>query len=162
MLWSFLLQNRAILAFLLVSLILATLAHLSYVTGYKKGITELTDKLNQERLNNSQIIINKEREYKVKEQEIIKDYLQQMEILKDEYEKNLIVSNNLRDTFIPDCVQQPDTSNTRVSRETTNKSTARCYSESDLLGKVKETMAIGRECDQLAIKYNSLLEWCKQ
>jgi hypothetical protein len=23
-------------------------------------------------------------------------------------------------------------------------------------------MAIGNECDQLAIRYNSLLEWCKQ
>jgi hypothetical protein len=23
-------------------------------------------------------------------------------------------------------------------------------------------MAIGNECDQLAVRYNSLLEWCKQ
>ena len=159
---SWIIKNRAILGFILVSLIVATLTHLSYVTGYNKGITELTNKLNQERLNNSQLIIEKEREYRNKEQEIIKKYVQEMEELKSSYKEDIIVSSNLRDSYVPDCVQQSNTSSTRVSRETTNKSNARCYSESDILGKVKETMAIGRECDQLAIKYNSLLEWCKQ
>ena len=79
-----------------------------------------------------------------------------------QYEKVLIVSNNLRDTFVPECLQHTDTSSTRVSQETKPKSNTRCYTETDLLRKVKESMAIGNECDQLAVRYNSLLEWCKQ
>ena len=134
----------------------------AYYKGYTEASNEYKNRLAELQTNNLQAILNQERKYKDKENEIIKDYSEKMDLLKHEYEKVLIVSNNLRDTYVPECLQHTDTSSTRVSKETKPKSNTRCYSESDLLRKVKESVAIGNECDQLAIRYNSLLEWCKQ
>lgn len=134
----------------------------AYYKGYTEASNEYKNRLTELQTNNLQAILNQERKYKDKENEIIKDYSEKMDLLKQEYEKVLIVSNNLRDTYVPECLQHTDTSSTRVSKETKSKSNTRCYSESDLLKKVKESVAIGNECDQLAIRYNSLLEWCKQ
>ena len=124
------------------------------VFAYYKGYTNAS--------NEYKATLNQERTYKEKENEIIKDYSEKMDLLKQQYEKVLIVSNNLRDTFVPECLQHTDTGSTRVSKETKPKSNIKCYTETDLLRKVKESMAIGNECDQLAVRYNSLLEWCKQ
>lgn len=134
----------------------------AYYKGYTEASNEYKNRLTELQTNNLQAILNQERKYKDKENEIIKDYSEKMDLLKQEYEKMLIVSNNLRDTFVPECLQHTDTSSTRVPQETKPKSNTRCYTESDLLRKVKESVAIGNECDQLAIRYNSLLEWCKQ
>jgi hypothetical protein len=134
----------------------------SYYKGYNTADSEYKATLNQLQTSNLKAILNQERTYKEKENEIIKDYSEKMDLLKQQYEKVLIVSDNLRDTFVPDCLQHTDTSSTRVSKETKPKSNTRCYTETDLLRKVKESMVIGNECDQLAIRYNSLLEWCKQ
>lgn len=134
----------------------------AYYKGYTNASNEYKATLNQLQTSNLKAILNQERTYKDKENEIIKDYSEKMDLLKREYEKVLIVSNNLRDTFVPECLQHTDTGSTRVSEKTRDKPTVKCYTETDLLRKVKESMAIGNECDQLAIRYNSLLEWCKQ
>jgi len=134
----------------------------SYYKGYSTADSEYKATLNQLQTSNLKAILNQERTYKEKENEIIKDYSEKMDLLKQQYEKVLIVSNNLRDTFVPDCLQHTDTSSTRVSKETRDKPSVKCYTEADILRKVKESMAIGNECDQLAVRYNSLLEWCKQ
>ena len=134
----------------------------AYYKGYTEASNEYKNRLTELQTNNLQAILNQERKYKDKENEIIKDYSEKMDLLKQEYEKMLIVSNNLRDTFVPECLQHTNTSSTRVPKETKSKSNTRCYTETDLLRKVKESVAIGNECDQLAIRYNSLLEWCKQ
>jgi len=134
----------------------------AYYKGYTEASNEYKNRLAELQTNNLQAILNQERKYKDKENEIIKDYSEKMDLLKQEYEKMLIVSNNLRDTFVPECLQHTNTSSTRVPQETKSKSNTRCYTETDLLRKVKESVAIGNECDQLAIRYNSLLKWCKQ
>ena len=134
----------------------------AYYKGYTNASNEYKATLNQLQTSNLKAILNQERTYKEKENEIIKDYSEKIDLLKREYEKVLIVSNNLRDTFVPECLQHTDTSSTRVSKETRDKPSVKCYTEADLLRKVKESMAIGNECDQLAVRYNSLLEWCKQ
>ena len=134
----------------------------SYYKGYSTADSEYKATLNQLQTSNLKAILNQERTYKEKENEIIKSYSEKMDLLKQQYEKVLIVSNNLRDTFVPECLQHTDTGSTRVPQETKPKSNVRCYTETDILRKVKESMAIGNECDQLAIRYNSLLEWCKQ
>ena len=36
-----------------------------------------------------------------------------------------------------------------------------CYSAADIQGKIKESLAIAAECDELAIKYKALAESCK-
>lgn len=134
----------------------------AYYKGFTNASNEYKATLNQLQTSNLKAILNQERTYKEKENEIIKNYQDKIQLLKKEYDKALIIGNNLSNTFIPDCLQHTDTSSTRVSKETKTKSNTRCYSETDLLRKVKESMAIGNECDQLAIRYNSLLEWCKQ
>ena len=134
----------------------------AYYKGYTNASNEYKATLNQLQTSNLKAILNQERTYKEKENEIIKDYSEKMDLLKQQYEKVLIVSNNLRDTFVPECLQHTDTSSTRVPEKTRDKPNIKCYTETDLLRKVKESMAIGNECDRLAIRYNSLLEWCKQ
>lgn len=134
----------------------------SYHEGYAKATEEYNLKLLQMQSDNTELILNQEREYKDRENEIIKNYMQEKEVLKSEYEKSLIVANNLRDTFIPDCLPNTNTSSAEVSRKTKDKSGSRCYSETDLLRKIKESMAIGQECDELAIRYNALLEVCNE
>ena len=36
-----------------------------------------------------------------------------------------------------------------------------CYSAADIQGKIKESLAIAAECDELAIRYKALAESCK-
>lgn len=135
----------------------------AYYKGYTNASTEYKATLNQLQTSNLKAILNQERIYKEKENEIIQDYQDKIQLLKEEYDKVLIVGNSLSNTFVPDdCLQHTNTSSSGVSRETKPKSNTRCYTETDLLRKVKESMAIGNECDQLAVRYNSLLEWCKQ
>ena len=134
----------------------------AYYRGYTNASDEYRATLNQLQTSNLKAILNQERIYKEKENGIIQDYQDKIQLLKEEYDKVLIAGNTLSNTFVPDCLQHTDTSSTRVSKETKPKSSVRCYTEADILRKVKESMAIGNECDQLAIRYNSLLEWCKQ
>lgn len=134
----------------------------SYYKGYSTADSEYKATLNQLQTSNLKAILNQERLYKEKENGIIQDYQDKIQLLKKEYDKVLIAGNTLSNTFVPDCLQHTNTSSTRVSKETRDKPSVKCYTETDLLRKVKESMAIGNECDQLAIRYNSLLEWCKQ
>lgn len=36
-----------------------------------------------------------------------------------------------------------------------------CYSATDIQGKIKESLAIAAECDEIAIRYKALAESCK-
>ena len=144
-----------------VIVIIIFIREYAYHDGYTRATEEYNIKLLQLQSDNNELILNQERKYKDRENEIISEYLQKQEILKEQYQKELIVANNIRDTFIPNCLPSTNTSNTEVSRKTKDKSNSRCYSESDLLNKIKESVAIGQECDQLAIRYNALLEVCK-
>jgi len=153
--------NKSLLVSIGICLYLAV-GVFAYYRGYTNASDEYKATLNQLQTSNLKAILNQERLYKEKENGIIQDYSEKMDLLKQQYEKVLIVSNNLRDTFVPECLQHTDTSSTRVPKETRDKPSVKCYTEADLLRKVKESMAIGNECDQLAVRYNSLLEWCKQ
>ena len=42
-----------------------------------------------------------------------------------------------------------------------NKPVFACYSAADIQGKIKESLDIAAECDELAIKYKALAESCK-
>lgn len=140
-----------------------------YMTGYSKGQIAKENEYNQRlkslEIQNARNIINQEREFRQKQDEIVADYLQQQENLKNEYENQIRNLNDtiLRDSFtINECMFDKDKLNSRLSKEINNKSRIQCYTESDLLQKIKASLDIGAECDKLAIKYNSLLEWCKQ
>ena len=45
-----------------------------------------------------------------------------------------------------------------VPRNTTDKPGFVCYAAADIQGKIKKSLDIAAECDELAIKYNALLK----
>lgn len=82
-----------------------------------------------------------------------------MEKLKHEYETTI---STLRTKYkLTNSMQCNSTRSTdNVSPETADSSKLRCYTENELYRKIERSMAIANECDQLATKYNALLEVC--
>lgn len=142
--------------------VLIAIKEIAYHKGYVDAAADYKAQLDSAMIANLENLVQQERAYKERENELIRDYQQQAEILKKSYEKELIVANNIRDTYVPECLSNSNTSSSKVSRETKVKSSARCYTEADLLSKIKESLDIGKECDELALKYNTLLEMCKE
>ena len=139
----------------------------AYEKGYSNCEFKMQSEMREVELKNNKLIIEKERALRIEQDKIVNDYLETIETMRAKHEQDIIEINNLRDTItIPQCVsdnnQGSDKSGSGLSSKTKNQSGIRCYTEADILRKVKESMAIGNECDQLAIRYNSLLEWCKQ
>lgn len=113
--------------------------------------------------NNSRLLKIRDIEdiYNKRYNKLITYYTQEVEDLNEQHKKDIdtIKSSNLSNTV--KCL--PDTTNTeRVSKKTTTKPSSICYTETDLHRKIKESMAITSDCDKLAIKYNTLLETCKE
>ena len=142
--------------------VLIAIKEIAYHKGYVDAAADYKAQLDSAMLANLENLVQQERAYKERENELIRDYQQQAEILKESYEKELIVANNIRDTYVPECLSSSNTGSSKVPRETKVKSSARCYTEADLLSKIKESLDIGKECDELALKYNTLLEMCKE
>ena len=42
-----------------------------------------------------------------------------------------------------------------------DRSSVKCYTDAELSRKIKSSLDIAAECDELAIKYGALLQWCK-
>lgn len=104
---------------------------------------------------------------------VVSGYLQKIKALEGEHEKtlqeletaqfsntvtgvNCVVSNAIHDSLHKD-------SNGKTTMQTTgNKPDLVCYTRAELQRKVKESLALTREADELAIKYKALLEVCTQ
>lgn len=146
-------------AVLLFSLI--DLLYWSYSKGYDNAEQYYISKLKQLENDNTKKILAIERTNHEKQQMIISEYIQQMEMMKNAYDKELSALNvaDVSDVVgrrVYDCE-----SSSRVSAEDNNTETLRCYTEEQLLDKIKASMVIAQECDELALKYNSLLKICK-
>ena len=91
------------------------------------------------------------------------------EVLRSESEKNheqdKIDMDNLRDVISIDadklCNNNSNSGSAAMPPKATNQSGIRCYTNSELQRKIKESLDITNECDRLAARFNSLLEWCK-
>ena len=85
--------------------------------------------------------------------------------MEKQHNEDVINIENLRDVISIDtdklCHNNSNSHSTAVSAKTTNQSKLKCYSESELQRKIKESLDITNECDKLSLKYNALLEWCK-
>lgn len=137
------------------------LLYWSYSKGYDNAEQFYISKLKQLESDNTKKILAIERTNHEKQQMIISEYIQQMEIMKNAYDKELSALNvaDVSDVVgrrVYDCESGP-----RVSAEDNNTETLRCYTEEQLLDKIKASMVIAQECDELALKYNSLLKICK-
>ena len=138
---------------------------ITLVLGFIAGIyvTSNTYEAKIQEENNSRLLKIRDIEdiYNKRYNKLITYYTQEVEDLNEQHKKDIdtIKSSNLSDTV--KCL--PDTTNTeRVSKKTTTKPSSICYTETDLHRKIKESMAITSDCDKLAVKYNTLLETCKE
>ena len=136
----------------------------SWLHGNHYAYKVYQEKITNESRANLEALRRFQEESQEREDNIVKDYLSQIEELKTKQE-------DISEAKISDVIECPkpvvtrvyinktDTNRT-VSKEKT-KSNLLCYTESQLRDKIKESMDIGKECDELVIKYKSLYEVCK-
>ena len=135
-----------------------------YRNGYETATKKYDEVLRVESEKNYQKIIETERNLTDKQNKIVSEYLNYIDELEKQHEQDKIDMDNLRDVISIDADKLCHKSNTNsaaMPTKATNQSKLRCYTNSELQQKIKESLDITTECDKLAIKYNSLLEWCK-
>jgi len=136
---------------------------IAYYKGYSACERDLTFKLQGAMIENNNRIIETERRLKEEQDKIVADYLNKIEVMQNEHKKDIIDLNNLRDTVnVHECMSNSSKTDKSVSGKAKDKSGVRCYTEAELQRKIEASLDIAGECDRLAIRYNSLLEWCKK
>ena len=135
---------------------------IAYYKGYSACERDLTFKLQGAMIENNNRIIETERRLKEEQDKIVADYLNKIEVMQNEHEKDVIDLNNLRDTVTVKCVSNSSKTDKSVSGKAKDKSGVRCYTDTELQRKIEASVAIGKQADILAERYNSLLEWCKK
>lgn len=135
-----------------------------YRNGYETATKKYDEVLRQESEKNYQKIIETERNLTDKQNEIVSEYLKYIDTLEKQHEQDKIDMDNLRDVISIDTDKLCNNSNTNSAAmppKTTNQSHLKCYTNSELQRKIKESLDIAADCDRLAARFNSLLEWCK-
>lgn len=134
----------------------------SYLQGKESAYSEYQKLIQMQSERNTRALQRLQEENQEREDNIVKDYLAQIKELKSKQED----ISNAKISDVVECpeptrvyITKSDTSRT-VSQEK-NKSNLFCYTESQLRDKIKRSLDIVRECDELAVKYNSLYEVCK-
>lgn len=135
---------------------------IAYYKGYSACERDLTFKLQGAMIENNERIIETERRLREEQDKIVADYLNKIEVMQNEHEKDIIDLNNLRDTVTVKCVSNGRKTDKSVSGKTKDKSGVKCYTDSELQRKIERSLVIAGEADRLAERYNSLLEWCKK
>ena len=136
-----------------------------YRSGYETATKKYDEVLRQESEKNYQKIIETERNLTDKQNEIVSEYLKYIDDLEKQHNEDVINIENLRDAISVDidklCNNSSNSHSAAVPTKTTNQSKLKCYTESELQRKIKESLDISAECDKLSHRYNALLEWCK-
>lgn len=138
----------------------------SYKLGYSRGAYNTSNdyklKIQELTISNIEATQSVLKEWKNRENALVAGYLKKIEILKEEHKHEIesIQSIQLSDTVTTTECLQPASSHTteRVPKAAKTRPNTVCYSEADILRKVKESMVIAEECDELAHRYNTLLE----
>ena len=136
-----------------------------YRNGYETATKKYDEVLRVESEKNYQKIIETERNLTDKQNKIVSEYLKYIDELEKQHEQDKIDMDNLRDVISIDadklCNNNSNTNSTAMPEKTRNQSKLKCYTNSELQRKIKESLDITTECDRLAARFNSLLEWCK-
>lgn len=135
-----------------------------YRSGYETATKKYDEVLRSESEKNYQKIIETERNLTDKQNKIVSEYLNYIDELEKQHEQDKIDMDNLRDVISIDIDKLCHNSNTHSAAmppKATNQPKLKCYTESELQRKIKESLDITNECDKLSHKYNALLEWCK-
>ena len=136
---------------------------IAYYKGYSACERDVALKLQNATIEHNQKIIETERNLQNKQNQIVADYLQQISLLEAQHNEDKINLDNLRDAFDVKLDSMCNTNNSgssTMSTKTGTQSNLKCYTESELLRKIERSLAIAREADELAIKYNTLLKTC--
>ena len=136
-----------------------------YRLGYETATKKYDEVLRVESEKNYQKIIETERSLADKQNEIVSEYLNYIDKLEKQHVQDKIDMDSLRDVVSIDadklCNNKSNSNSAAMPPKATNQSKLRCYTESELQRKIKESLDITTECDKLSHKYNALLEWCK-
>ena len=135
-----------------------------YRNGYETATKKYDEVLRLESEKNYQKIIETERNLTDKQNKIVSEYLKYIDDLEKQHNEDVINIENLRDVISIDTDKLCSSSNTNsaaMPAKAANQSKLKCYTESELQRKIKESLDITNECDKLSLKYNALLEWCK-
>lgn len=124
---------------------------IAFVMGYEKGAESVRQENAAESVRIAEQARQKEKDMQKKLNGITENYLHEI----DEYKKtiNAYAANDLDVNRLSDA--RPCQS---VPRNTTDKPGFVCYTPADIQRKIKESLDIAAECDELAIKYNALLK----
>ena len=135
----------------------------AYEKGYSNCELKMQSEMREAELKNNKLIIEKERALRIEQDKIVNDYLETIETMRARHEQDVIDINNLRDTVtMPKCVSNGSKTDKSVSGKAKDKSGIRCYTETELQRKIEASLAIAGQCDELAVKFNSLLKVCKE
>lgn len=126
----------------------------AYTFGYKCAYDTYEKMLIELEASNKTKIIERERAANEKQNEIVSNYLNQIEKLKNE---KVVIKPS--DTINPNRVCKQTSAG--MSTKTTNKSNITCYTDAELQRKIRESLDIAKEADELALKYKALVEVCK-
>ena len=124
---------------------------IAFVAGYEKGAESVRQENAAESVRVAEQARQKEKDMQKKLNGITENYLHEIEEYKktiSAYADNDISLNRLSDAR--PCKAVPGKAG--------DKPGFACYSAADIQGKIKESLAIAAECDELAIKYNALLK----
>ena len=136
-----------------------------YRSGYETATKKYDEVLRVESEKNYQKIIETERNLTDKQNKIVSEYLKYIDDLEKQHNEDVINIENLRDVINVDtdklCNNNSNSHSAAMPPKATNQSKLKCYTNSELQRKIKESLDIAADCDRLAIRFNSLLEWCK-
>ena len=136
-----------------------------YRNGYETATKKYDEVLRSESEKNYQKIIETERNLTDKQNKIVSEYLKYIDDLEKQHNEDVINIENLRDAISVDidklCNNSSNSHSAAMPTKATNQSKLKCYTNSELQRKIKESLDIAAECDRLAARFNSLLEWCK-
>ena len=135
---------------------------IAYYKGYSACERDVTFKLQGAMIENNNRIIETERRLKEEQDKIVADYLNKIEVMQNEHEKDVINLNNLRDTVTVKCVSNGSKTDKSVSAKAKNQSGIRCYTEAELQRKIERSLVFAVEADLMFEKYVALLKVCKQ
>lgn len=127
---------------------------MAFVFGYRQGVASVQQQLTEQALKQSEQARQKEKDMQKRINGITENYLHEI----DEYKKTIsaYADNDISLNRLSDA--RPCQA---VPGKAENKPGFACYSAADIQGKIKESLDIAAECDELAIKYKALAESCK-
>ena len=123
----------------------------AFIFGYHQGAEKIKRDMAIQAAAQAEDARKTERDMQKKLNGITENYLHEIEEYKktiSAYADNDISLNRLSDAR--PCKAVPG--------DTADRSGAVCYTPADIQGKIKKSLDIAAECDELAIKYNALLK----